>query len=52
MNVDGEILFLSIVDNGRGLLNVDELCWGFGLIGMCEWVVGVYGMICLFSEFG
>lgn len=52
LNADGETMFLSIADNGRGLPNVDEPRRGFGLIGMRERVVGVHGTIRLLSEPG
>lgn len=52
LNADGETLFLSIADNGRGLPDVEEPRPGFGLIGMRERVVGLHGNIRLLSEPG
>lgn len=52
LNADGETLFLSIADNGRGLPNVEAPHPGFGLIGMRERVVGLHGTIRFLSEPG
>ena len=52
LNADGQTLFLSIADNGRGLSDVEEPRPGFGLIGMRERVVGLHGTIHLLSEPG